>query len=272
MVTSRFRWSILAVCLVCLLALVESRPGWAERPNKAARQIIVPLEDRFTPFAITIRVGQTVEWVNNDADDHTVVSNDAFNTAGHRGVNVILPANGGTFHLTFIGEVARCAFFLKCGHVELNLFEVLNVSILRFLRSFDCFDAALQCFADHIGRVIALVAELQRDRRIQTTLYVTDEELIRKTMRHGAVLGLRTITPVIVDRQVIATFNFANAPTTLEIAADFKAAGEDQAIDFVFLTIDHKALRSDALQALGIGHVQQADIGLIECGVVDIAR
>jgi len=101
MVTSRFRWSILAVCLVCLLALVESRPGWAERPNKAARQIIVPLEDRFTPFAITIRVGQTVEWVNNDADDHTVVSNDAFNTAGHRGVNVILPANGGTFHLTF---------------------------------------------------------------------------------------------------------------------------------------------------------------------------
>jgi len=65
------------------------------------RQIIVPLEDRFTPFAITIRVGQTVEWVNNDADDHTVVSDDAFNTAGHRGVDVILPANGGTYRLTF---------------------------------------------------------------------------------------------------------------------------------------------------------------------------
>ena len=101
MVTSRFGWSSLTVSLVCLLALVASRPGWAERPNKPARQIIVPLEDRFTPFAITIRVGQTVEWVNNDADDHTVVSNDAFNTAGHRGVNVILPANGGTYRLTF---------------------------------------------------------------------------------------------------------------------------------------------------------------------------
>ena|ERR1700730_9869530 len=101
MSTSRFRWSALAVLVVCLLALVASRPGWAERSNRPVRQIIVPTEDRFTPFAITIRVGQTVEWVNTDADDHTVVSDDAFNTAGHRGVNVILPANGGTFRLTF---------------------------------------------------------------------------------------------------------------------------------------------------------------------------
>ncbi|PYX43981.1 MAG: hypothetical protein DMG79_21370, partial [Acidobacteria bacterium] len=67
----------------------------------AVAQIIVPGEDRFTPFAITVRVGQPVVWINNDADDHTVVSDDAFNTAGHRGVNVTLKANGGKVMLFF---------------------------------------------------------------------------------------------------------------------------------------------------------------------------
>jgi plastocyanin len=60
--------------------------------------VIVPEEDRFLPFTLTIRAGESVEWVNNDTDDHTVVSNDAFNTAGHQGLNVILPgtdSNGG---------------------------------------------------------------------------------------------------------------------------------------------------------------------------------
>jgi plastocyanin len=64
-------------------------------------QVIVPDEDRFSPFAVTIRVGQWVTWVNNDTDDHTIVSDDAFNTAGHRGLNVVLPANGGTYSLKF---------------------------------------------------------------------------------------------------------------------------------------------------------------------------
>ena len=50
---------------------------------------------------IPIRVGQTVKWTNNDTDDHTVVSNDTFNTAGPRGVNVLLPANGGTVTIKF---------------------------------------------------------------------------------------------------------------------------------------------------------------------------
>jgi len=78
-----------------------SSRGIAGDSESTVRQIIVPDEDRFTPFAITIRVGQRVQWINNDTDDHTVVSDDAFNTAGHRGINVLLPANGGTFTLTF---------------------------------------------------------------------------------------------------------------------------------------------------------------------------
>ena len=50
---------------------------------------------------MTIHVGDTVKWVNNDTDDHTLVSDDAFNTAGHKGTNVLLRASGGTFTLRF---------------------------------------------------------------------------------------------------------------------------------------------------------------------------
>jgi hypothetical protein len=60
--------------------------------------VIVPQEDRFTPFALTIRAGDTVEWVNSDTDDHTVVSDDSFNTADHQGFDQVLPgtdSNGG---------------------------------------------------------------------------------------------------------------------------------------------------------------------------------
>lgn len=103
MSTIRIRCFALSMLAVCLLILSTANRGMAASGDnsKSARQIIVPGEDRFTPFAITIRVGQKVTWVNNDADDHTVVSNDAFNTAGHRGVNMLLKANGGKVTLTF---------------------------------------------------------------------------------------------------------------------------------------------------------------------------
>ncbi|MCU1465667.1 MAG: hypothetical protein JWM72_1595 [Actinomycetia bacterium] len=40
---------------------------------------------------MTIREGDSVTWVNNDTDDHTVVSDDAFNSAGHRGIDHLIP-------------------------------------------------------------------------------------------------------------------------------------------------------------------------------------
>jgi plastocyanin len=70
----------------------------AARTPHVARMVIVPESDRFTPFAVTIRRGDSVEWVNMDTDDHTVVSDDTFNTAGHQGTNHLLPgtdSNGG---------------------------------------------------------------------------------------------------------------------------------------------------------------------------------
>jgi len=79
----------------------------AEHEHHRHQQIIVPGEDRFSPFALTIRSGDTVEWINMDTDDHTVVSDDFFNDAGHNGTDVLVPgtdSNGGqpgTFELTF---------------------------------------------------------------------------------------------------------------------------------------------------------------------------
>ncbi len=101
MILSRSSWWRLSLLLVCFFPLHASSQNATGNKLAPVRQIIVPSEDRFTPFAITVRVGQTVVWINNDGDDHTVVSNDAFNTAGHRGTNVLLKANGGTFVLTF---------------------------------------------------------------------------------------------------------------------------------------------------------------------------
>ena len=71
--------------LVLSLALIPAGSIGAsahDGGNRLAR-VTVPAEDRFAPFAITIRAGSAVLWVNNDEDDHTVVSDDAFNTTNH---------------------------------------------------------------------------------------------------------------------------------------------------------------------------------------------
>ena len=99
------RWLSLPVLLVCVLATTVASRAQASGNNndnrdRTVKVIKVPGEDRFLPFAITVRVGTTVVWVNNDTDAHTVVSDDVFNTAGHRGTNVQL-APGGKFALTF---------------------------------------------------------------------------------------------------------------------------------------------------------------------------
>ena len=79
----------------------------ADEQAHRVHQVIVPLEDRFTPFTLTIQRGDTVEWINQDTDDHTVVSDDAFTTAGHTGTNHLLPGTDsnhgqpGVFRLRF---------------------------------------------------------------------------------------------------------------------------------------------------------------------------
>jgi len=91
----------------------------ADHGSKSHRQVIVPGEDRFAPFGLTIRSGESVTWVNMDTDDHTVVSDDFFNTAGHNGTDVLIPGtdnNGGqpgtfTLHFSHAGTfVYYCRF------------------------------------------------------------------------------------------------------------------------------------------------------------------
>src|SRR5262249_15021649 len=84
----RFPWRGLALAGMLTMPLGLARA--AEHDN-VRQQIIVPGEDRFTPFALTIEVGDTVEWINEDTDDHTVVSDDVFNTTGPVGLNHLLP-------------------------------------------------------------------------------------------------------------------------------------------------------------------------------------
>src|SRR3546814_19739978 len=54
------------------------------------------------------------------------------------------------------------------------------------------------------------------------------------------------------------------APAPFEIAGHLEAAGEDHAVDFVFLAVGDEALLGQALDAFGVGHVDQLDIRPVE--------
>src|SRR5215510_5033609 len=80
------------------LMLGVASQGWAANANSEseAHQVIIPEEDRFTPYALTIHTGESVQWINQDSDDHTVVSDDTFTTTGHKGTNHLLPGTDKT--------------------------------------------------------------------------------------------------------------------------------------------------------------------------------
>lgn len=88
---------IVASALSTAVMLRVAAPA-AARDDYRTHQVVVPGEDRFTSFAITIRQGDSVFWVNRDTDDHTVVSDDFVNTTDNRGTNRMLVGtdkNGG---------------------------------------------------------------------------------------------------------------------------------------------------------------------------------
>ena len=75
---------------LAVLPLLFGATAQGAARHRTHKQVIVPGEDRFTPFALTVHAGDFVQWVNMDTDDHTVVSDDTLNTAGPRGINVLL--------------------------------------------------------------------------------------------------------------------------------------------------------------------------------------
>jgi plastocyanin len=89
---------VLALVMLGIGALALTRSAHARR-NSNQTVILVPEEDRFAPFAVTIKAGGSVRWINGDSDSHTIVSDDFFNTTGqNRHVDIELPGtedNGG---------------------------------------------------------------------------------------------------------------------------------------------------------------------------------
>jgi plastocyanin len=101
------RWAVVLVPVAVLVpaALVVVPQAGASRGPKPIT-INIPEEDRFAPFAATVSVGQPVQWVNGDTDDHTVVADDAFTTAGHDNTNHLITGTAskkgpGRFTLVF---------------------------------------------------------------------------------------------------------------------------------------------------------------------------
>lgn len=80
--------------------------------NCNTNNVVIPNDDRFVPFALTIRVGETVTWTNNDTDPHTVVSDDMTNSIGPCNVNqIIQPGQKICIQFDEIGQwVYHCRF------------------------------------------------------------------------------------------------------------------------------------------------------------------
>src|SRR5262245_6118240 len=85
-----------ALIFALTLAVILPALAIAAQQAPAARihnMVIVPEEDRFTPFAMTIHAGDGVLFVNNDTDDHTVVTDEFVSTTGpaRRPIDRLLP-------------------------------------------------------------------------------------------------------------------------------------------------------------------------------------
>ena len=117
----------LRLMLVVLLALVSYGTVLADSKSATdsqavTKKVTIPDEDRFLPFALTIHVGDSVQWTNNDTDDHTIVAVSAFTNTDHKTVNHLIlgtdnnGGNPGVFTLKFNVEgrfTYRCRFHAK---------------------------------------------------------------------------------------------------------------------------------------------------------------
>jgi plastocyanin len=100
--------------------LAIASPILAGAKPKSDTTVTIPEADRFTPFALTIPAGSSARWVNNDEDDHTVVSDNAVNTTGPT-TNELLPADGGTLTLHF-SKPGQFVYFCRF-HAHLDEFN-----------------------------------------------------------------------------------------------------------------------------------------------------
>src|SRR5574337_39288 len=70
-------WTLAAVVLLAATAACGQAPQVNTSAAASASKtvsVVIPGTDRFSPFALTINQGDTVRWVNNDTDEHVVVT------------------------------------------------------------------------------------------------------------------------------------------------------------------------------------------------------
>ncbi|MFE0044273.1 cupredoxin domain-containing protein [Streptomyces albireticuli] len=72
------------VAVLSLGALMAGPAASAAAPAKPAAEVIVLIEDfQFVPSSVTIRVGDTVRWTNNDSATHTSTSDNGVWNSGN---------------------------------------------------------------------------------------------------------------------------------------------------------------------------------------------
>ena len=89
--------------ILCLLLSTLGPMGSASaevitNPDSRIKKVMIPGVDKFVPFAMEIRVGDTVQWMNKDTDDHTIVSDDMYTSPEYRKMSKLIPGtdhNGG---------------------------------------------------------------------------------------------------------------------------------------------------------------------------------
>lgn len=99
-----FRALFSAGCL-CLVAGLTALPGHAQqiRSHSVVHRVAIK-NYAFVPAVVTIAPGDTVVWVNRDADNHTVTSDQGTHGAFQSGA---LQANGVFRHVFKTGGVVR---------------------------------------------------------------------------------------------------------------------------------------------------------------------
>jgi len=75
--------------LILLCAFTSFGTVLAEE-QAVTKTVNIPDSDQFIPFAVTIHVGDSIKWVNNDTDDHTIVAVSKFTTTDHKSVNHLI--------------------------------------------------------------------------------------------------------------------------------------------------------------------------------------
>lgn len=93
---------------------------WRRHKQPRVHIVNIPEEDRFAPFALTIRKGDVVKWTNNNGDAHTVVSDDAVNSTGPFNVNQIIEP-GQSFQIKF-RKAGQWVYFCRF-HAHLDEFN-----------------------------------------------------------------------------------------------------------------------------------------------------